>query len=265
VTVVDRRKELLRMVDDEIIALLISELSHLGVKFRLGEALGKFERAKGSAKLKIKLGKRSEQFDAALVCMGRTPNVESLMLDKAGVSVDARGYIPVNAQYQTNLPHIYAVGDVIGSPALAATSSEQGRIASRHAIGLSQESFPALFPSGIYTDPEIAFTGMGERELLEKKIPYVAGRAHYAELARGQILGDEKGLLKLFIHRETRELLGTHIIGKGATELVHIGLVLQKLGAKVDFIKESVFNYPTLAEAYKVAAYNAVNQIETNS
>jgi NAD(P) transhydrogenase len=175
--------------------------------------------------------------------------------------VSDRGIITVNRDYQTNLSHIYAAGDVIGPPALAASSSEQGRLAARHAFGLQSEPFSELFPYGIYTIPEISSVGAQESELQKAQKPYVVGRARYSELARGQILGDEHGLLKILVSREDGRVLGVHILGTGATELIHIGQTAMHFQAKVDFFVSNIFNYPTLAEAYKVAALNALNQL----
>ena len=178
-----------------------------------------------------------------------------------GIEPDDRGRIPVNAHYQTSQPHIYAVGDVVGFPSLASTSMEQGRLAACHAFGIEAKSVPGLFPYGIYTIPEISMVGRTEEELTDAGIPYEVGKAHYREIARGQITGDNTGLLKLIFHLETRQLLGVHIIGEGATELIHIGQAVLTYGGRIDYFIHTVFNYPTLAECYKTAAFDGINRM----
>jgi NAD(P) transhydrogenase len=242
----DRREELLRSIDPEIVSALRTQLASDGIELRLGTAWPEIE-----------------SFDAVLVCMGRQGNTETLALDRAGLSHNERGLIEVNEHYQSAVPHIYAVGDVIGAPALASSSSEQGRLAAAHAFGVEAGRFPSSFPYGIYTIPEISSAGLSEEALKARGEAYVVGRARYSELARGRILGDENGFLKLIFDAHTRALRGVHVIGTGATELVHIGQVAMALGGTVDFFVEHVFNYPTLAEAYKVAAYNAFNQFQS--
>ena len=196
-----------------------------------------------------------------LYAIGRQGMTSKLCVDKAGLESDDRERLKVNGHYQTAVPHIYAVGDVIGFPALASTAMEQGRLAACHMFGVQAHSFPELFPFGIYAIPEISMVGKTEEELTEAGIPYEAGIASYNEIARGQLLGDENGLLKLLIHQETREILGVHCIGSGATEIIHIGQTAMALGGKADFFCNNVFNYPTLAEAYRVAALNGLNKI----
>ncbi len=262
VTLVDRRKELLRSVDGEAVAALLQQFKSDGIRVIPGAELGEIKCSSGSTNLELKLNKRKEKFAAIFVCMGRGGNTEELGLEKAGVTPLPRGLIEVDpGTFQTSAKHIYAVGDVVGAPALAATSAEQGRIAACHAFSIPCEPFPAVFPCGIYTIPEMASIGKHERELHEAEIPFIAGRANYRELARGQILGDETGFLKLLVHRESRRILGAHIFGTGASELVHIAQMVMLLDAPVDFLVKTVFNYPTLAEAYKVAALNVLNQI----
>ncbi len=168
----------------------------------------------------------------------------------------------MNETYQTTVPNIYAAGDVIGFPNLASTSGEQGRLASCHAFGMPSKSVPGLFPYGIYTIPEISMVGRTEEELTEDNVPYEVGRAQYREIARGQIIGDDSGLLKLLFHAGTRELLGVHIIGEGASELIHIGQAVLAFGGTVDYFVDAVFNYPTLAECYKTAALDGVNRLD---
>ncbi len=168
------------------------------------------------------------------------------------------GRLKVNEHYQTEVPHIYAAGDVIGFPSLASTSLEQGRLAACHAFGVEAKSTPALFPYGIYTIPEISYVGKNEEELTQANVPYEMGKASYREIARGQIIGDNIGMLKILFHRETRELLGVHIIGESASELIHIGQAVMSLGGKIDYFVNTVFNYPTLAECYKNAPSTAL-------
>jgi NAD(P) transhydrogenase len=199
--------------------------------------------------------------EALLYAVGRQGTTRALKLDKAGLEHDDRERLKVNANYQTAQPHIYAVGDVIGFPALASTAMEQGRLAVCHAFGVPTHSMPDLFPYGIYAIPEISMVGKTEAQLTEAGIPYEAGIAQYKELARGQLLGDETGLLKLLIHQKTGQILGCHAIGTGATELIHIGQAVMTFGGTVDYFINNVFNYPTLAEAYKVAALNGVNKL----
>lgn len=196
-----------------------------------------------------------------LYAVGRQGTTEKLCVDKAGLAADDRERLKVNEFYQTEVPHIYAAGDVIGFPALASTAMEQGRLATCHMFGVQAHSFPELFPFGIYAIPEISMVGKTEEELTQAGIPYEAGVANYKEIARGQLLGDETGMLKMLIHQETRDILGLHCIGTGATELIHIGQTAMAFGGKADFFATNVFNYPTLAEAYRVAALNGLNKI----
>ncbi len=259
VTLLDRRNCLLRSVDQEIVGLLAKHFDENNISVRLGITLGKVS-LEGD-KVAIELGDKTERFSSVLYCMGRDGNIEDLNLPKVGISPEKGNTLKVNAHYQTNIPHIYAVGDLIGFPALAASSSEQGRLASAHAFGLETTTFPETFPYGIYTIPEISSVGLHEEELNTKQIKFVSGKARYKELARGKILEDESGFLKLLVDCTTRKILGVHIIGTHATELVHIGQVAMSLGATIDFFVANVFNYPTLAEAYKVAAYHAHNQL----
>ncbi len=263
VTLADRREELLRSVDQEAVDALQKEFKATGIKLHLGAALGELKKvARGSAKLSINVGKKKWQGDCILVCMGRAANTAGLGLEKIGVAMDARGQIQVNPEnFCTNLPHITAVGDVIGPPALAAASAEQGRIAVSRLYKLECEPFPLAFPAGIYTIPEISSYGMLENELREKHVPFVVGRAYFRELARGLIVGESTGFVKVLVHRDTRKILGVHAMGMGASELIHIGQVTHASGQPVEFLVQNVFNYPTFAEAYKVAALNALNQI----
>lgn len=263
VTLVDRRNELLRGVDHEAVTALKAQFVEAGITLILGAELGALKSgAGGSAKLEMPINGKAWSGDAALVCLGRQANTAGLGLEAIGVEMDERGQIKVNpGTYQSNLPHICAVGDVIGPPALAAASAEQGRIAASRLLDIPCEPFPASFPAGIYTIPEISSFGLLEPELKERNIPFVVGRAFFRELARGLIVGDKTGFIKLIVHRDTRLILGVHAYGVGASELIHIGQVTHALKAPVEFLVQNVFNYPTFAEAYKVAALNALNQL----
>ena len=200
--------------------------------------------------------------DLVLYSIGRQGATDKLGLDAAGLKADKRGRLVVNDHFQTDVPHIYAAGDAIGFPSLAATSSEQGRLAARHAFGRECKPMPAHFPIGIYSNPEISMVGKTEAELTEAKIPYVVGLARYREIARGQIVGDDTGLFKMLFGQADQRLLGVHAIGTGATELIHIGQAVIALEGGLDYFLETVFNYPTLAECLKVAALDAFNELE---
>jgi NAD(P) transhydrogenase len=234
------------------------------VTLRLGEEVQELElsdEGKGErVHIHLASGKRIIT-ERALYSIGRTGASIALNLSAAGITADKRGYLTVNECYQTEVPHIYAVGDVIGFPSLASTSMEQGRLAACHAFGVEVNSVPELFPYGIYAIPEISMVGRTEEELTEQGVPYEVGKANYREIARGQILGDITGLLKLIFHLETHELLGVHIIGEGASELVHIGQAVMAFNGKVEYFINTVFNYPTLAECYKTAAFDGINRL----
>jgi NAD(P) transhydrogenase len=262
VTVVDRHERMLDFCDLEIVEELMHQMRQKRVTFRLGEAVKKIrgiDNPRGAA-IDHESGKHIE-VDAVLFSLGRIGATRQLALDKAGITADDRGRLKVNDTYQTDVPHISAAGDVIGFPALASTSSEQGRLAVCHMFGVEAKPTPAGFPYGIYAIPEISMVGATEQELTAQKVPYEVGVARYEEIARGQILGDSSGVFKMIFHRETRKLLGVHCIGTQATELVHIGQAVLTLGGGLDYVLETVFNYPTLAECYKVAAYNAANHM----
>ncbi len=264
VTVIDKRTRLLPFIDGEIAETLAYHLRENRVLLRLGEEVSGMELvedgADGRVKIHLASGKQAVT-DTALYSVGRTGNTDALNLDAAGVATDGRGRIKVNADYQTEVPHIYAAGDVIGFPSLASTSMEQGRIAACHAFGIEAKSVPELFPYGIYSIPEISMVGKHEEELTAQGVPYEVGKSQYREIARGQIIGDSTGLLKLIFHLDTRELLGVHIIGEGAAELVHIGQAVMAFNGTIDYFVNTVFNYPTLAECYKTAAFDGVNRL----
>ncbi|HEU4400881.1 MAG TPA: Si-specific NAD(P)(+) transhydrogenase [Candidatus Polarisedimenticolia bacterium] len=261
VTLVDKRPRLLEFVDAEIIESLSYQMRNMKCTFRLGEEVASVTvEGPGRAVATLKSGKTIVS-ELLLYSVGRMGATGDLKLEAAGLKADAQGRLKVNAFYQTEQPHIYAVGDVIGFPSLASTSSEQGRLAASHAFGTACSSLPHLFPYGIYSIPEISFVGKNELELTEAGVPYEVGVARYKEIARGQILGDESGLLKILFHRMTRKVLGVHIIGTGATELVHIGQAVLAFDGTIDYFVQTVFNYPTFAECYKVAALDGFNKV----
>ncbi|MEO7083955.1 MAG: Si-specific NAD(P)(+) transhydrogenase [Gemmatimonadaceae bacterium] len=263
VTVVDRRDRPLEFIDAEIVDELIHQMRKRNVYFRFGEAVDRVEVNEGPprrAVLHLESGKRIVA-DMALFSVGRTGATGALALENAGVVADDRGRISVDASFRSSVPHIFAAGDVIGYPSLAATSSEQGRVAACHALGIAAAPMAGHFPIGIYAVPEMSMVGEPEHALTKAKIPYEVGIARYREIARGQILGDDSGFFKMIFHRENRKLLGVHIIGTGATELIHIGQAVLALGGGLDYFLSTVFNYPTLAECYKVAALNAANKL----
>jgi len=263
VTLVDKRERLLDFLDHEIVEELIHQMRNREVTFRLGEAVEKVGLTEGSprqAVIQLESGKRIVS-DMVLYCAGRIGATNRLNLEGAGLIADNRGRITVDREFRTTVPHIFAAGDIIGFPSLAATSAAQGRRAACHAFGINAGPMDTHFPFGVYAIPEISMIGAHEHELTEKKIPYETGVARYKEIARGQILGDDSGFLKMLFHRETRKLLGVHAIGTGATELIHIGQAVLELGGGLDYFLDHVFNYPTLAECYKVAALNAFNKL----
>jgi len=260
VTLIEMRNRLLEFADSEMVEALTYHLRDQRVTLRLGEAVDTVEETPTGVVANLK-SKKKIAGDALLYSIGRQGNVEQLNLAAAGLQSDARGRIQVDGEYRTSQPHIFAVGDVIGFPALASVSMEQGRLAAAHACGVTAHSNPAMYPYGIYTIPEISFVGKNEEQLTEEGVPYEVGLAYYREIARGQIRGDTSGRLKLIFHRETRELLGVHIIGEGASELLHIGQAVFALKGTMDYFVDTVFNYPTLAECYKVAAFNGLNKL----
>ena len=267
VTVIDKRERPLEFVDREIVEELVHQMRNHEVTFRLGEAVDRLEISGGSPRqvvIHLVSGKVIVS-DLVLFSAGREGATSQLNLSAAGVAVNERGLITVDSQFRTAVPHIFAAGDVVGYPSLAATSAEQGRLAAHSAFEVEAKPMAAHFPIGIYSIPEISMVGVHEHELTARKVPYETGVARYREIARGQILGDDSGLVKLLFHRDTHRLLGVHAIGTGATELIHIGQAVLGLGAGLDYFLETVFNYPTLAECYKVAALNASNKLNRES
>jgi NAD(P) transhydrogenase len=260
VTLIDQRPALLDFIDTEIVESLTYHLRHQGIVLRLGETVTDVTSLPSGVVAKLESGK-TVHADGLLYCVGRQPNSDQLDLENAGVEADARGRIKVNAHFQTTVPHIYAAGDVIGFPSLAAASMEQGRIASLHMFGLAMPDRPQLVPYGIYTIPEISMVGATEQQLTSARIPYEVGIANFAELAKGHILGDQSGLLKLLFDPSSLRLLGAHIIGQQSTELIHIAQTVMAFEGTVEYFRDTVFNYPTLAEAYKVAALHGLNKV----
>ncbi|REE94782.1 Si-specific NAD(P)(+) transhydrogenase [Thermomonospora umbrina] len=260
VTVVERRERMLEFCDLEIVESLKYHLRDQAVTFRFGETVQAVEKRPRGTITVLESGKRIPA-DTVMYSAGRHGMTDALGLEAAGLTADGRGRIAVDGRYRTAVPHIYAVGDVIGFPSLAATSMEQGRLAAHDACGESVHEIHELQPIGIYTIPEISFVGRTEDELTAGKVPFEVGVSRYRELARGQIIGDSYGMLKLLVSPEDRSLLGVHVFGTGATELVHIGQTVMGCGGTVDYLVDAVFNYPTLAESYKVAALDAMNKM----
>jgi NAD(P) transhydrogenase len=260
VTLVEMRPRLLEFVDSEIVESLVYQMRGNDCILRLGEEVDSVQVDGSRAVANLKSGKKIIS-DLLLYSIGRTGATGRLNLGEAGLSADDRGRLKVNEVHQTEQPHIYAVGDVIGFPSLASTSMEQGRAAACHAFGIEYASSPDLFPIGIFSVPEISMVGKTEEELTGAEVPYEVGLARYKEIARGNILGDDSGLLKLLFHRETRKMLGVHIIGTDAAELVHIGQAVLAFGGGLDYFVNNVFNYPTFAECYKVAALDCYNKL----
>ncbi len=260
VTVVERRDRMLEFCDLEVVEALKYHLRDLAVTFRFGETVASVESRPQGAIATLKSGKKIPA-DVVMYSAGRQGTSEELVLAAAGLAADERGRIDVDEHYRTAVPHIYAVGDVIGFPALAATSMEQGRLAAHHACGEPLPATGQMPPIGIYSLPEISFIGRTEDQLTADSVPFEVGVSRYRELARGQIIGDSYGVLKLLVSLEDRTLLGVHVFGTGATELVHIGQAVMGCGGTVDYLVDAVFNYPTLAESYKVAALDATNKM----
>jgi len=270
ITLVEDRGRLLEFVDAEIIEALQYHLRQSGLTLRLGEKVAAIRSVPAPSGARAVTGTLAEvtlesgktlHADCLMYCVGRQGATEGLDLPAAGLQADARGRVTVNQCYQTAVPHVYAVGDVIGFPALASTSMEQGRVAACHIFGAACDAMMALLPYGIYSIPEISMVGKTEEQLTRDGTPYETGVAQYREIARGQLLGDETGMLKLLIAPQSHAVLGVHAIGTGATELIHIGQAVLALGGTADYFVDAVFNYPTLAECYRVAALNGLNKL----
>jgi NAD(P) transhydrogenase len=261
VVLIEKQPRLLGFADAEIVEALGYHLRDNRVTLRMGEEVASVEEQPDGDVVAILKSNKKISGDALLYAVGRQGNVDDLNLAAAGLEADARGRIAVDENYRTKQPSIYAAGDVIGFPSLASVSMEQGRIASGNAFGSQLHTNPAAYPYGIYTIPEISFVGKTEEQLTEEDVAYEVGLAYYRETARGQIRGDTTGRLKIIFHAETREILGVHIIGEGASELVHIGQAVMSLKGTLDYFVNTVFNYPTLAECYKVAAFNGLDAL----
>jgi NAD(P) transhydrogenase len=261
VIIVEKRPRLLEFADTEMVEALSYHMRDRRATMRLNEEVESVEELPDGKVAANLVSKKRIIADALLYAIGRAGNVEALNLPAAGLQADDRGRIKVDADYRTSQPHIFAVGDVIGFPSLASVSMEQGRIAAGRAFNLDVHTDPAGYPYGIYTIPQISFIGKTEEQLTDADVPYEVGVAYYREIARGQISGHTDGRLKLLFHRETLELLGVHIFGEDAAELLHIGQAVFMLKGKVTYFKNTVFNYPTLAECYKTAAFNGLNRL----
>jgi NAD(P) transhydrogenase len=261
VILIEKRSRLLEFADQEMVEALCYHLRDNRVTLRLNEEVASVEEGPDGTVIANLQSKKKISGDVLLYAVGRQGNVDDLSLQAAGLESDDRGRIAVDGEYRTKQPNIYAAGDVIGFPSLASVSMEQGRMAVGNALGAQVHSDPSNYPYGIYTIPEISFVGKTEEQLTEEDIPYEVGVAYYREIARGQIRGDTTGRLKLIFHRETKELLGVHIIGEGASEILHIGQAVLILKGTVDYFVNTVFNYPTLAECYKAAAFNGLNKL----
>lgn len=261
ITVIDVKEKFLEFIDKEIVDELEHEMRSSGATFCLGDSVEEITLDDaGQVTTKLESG-RTVVTDVVLYASGRSGAIADLNLEKAGLSADSRGRIPVDEDYQTEVSHIYAAGDVVGFPALAATSMEQGRHATCHAFSAKVDNKPRNFPYGIYSVPEMSMVGMTEQEVKAKSIAYEVGVARFSETSRGLISGRAEGMLKMIFSIDDGKLLGVHIVGEGATELIHIGQAIFTLEQGIDYFIETTFNYPTLAEAYKIAALNAWNRM----
>lgn len=261
VTVIDKKDQLLSTLDREIGMHLQKALSSLGLKMEGNKEIKKVERLGDSVIVECTDDTRFTA-EVVLYALGREANVEALQIDRLGIALDHKGYIVVNEFFQTTTAHIYAAGDVIGGPSLASTSVEQGRLAALHAFGCKTHQFPNFYPIGIYTIPEISSCGYTEEELKSLGFRYEIGRAYYYEIARNQIVGNDPGMFKILFHADTLEILGVHVIGRAATEVIHIGQVAMSFRARIDYFIDQVFNYPTYAEGYRIAALNGWNKVK---
>jgi len=261
VIIVEKRPRLLEFADTEMVEALMYHMRDQRATLRLNEEVASVEETPDGKVVANLVSNKRINADALLYAVGRQGNIDRLDLAAAGIAADDRGRIKVDADFHTSQPHIFAVGDVIGFPSLASVSMEQGRIAAGRAFGLQVQTDPESYPYGIYTIPQISFIGKTEEQLTDADVPYEVGIAYYREIARGQITGHTDGRLKLLFHRETLELLGVHIFGEDAAELLHIGQAVFKLKGKITYFINTVFNYPTLAECYKAAAFNGMNRL----
>ena len=261
VTLIEKRPRLLEFADAEIIDMLQQQMKALGVTLYYDEEVLAIKREPDNSIEVCLRHAKPIRASTLMYAIGRVGATKALNLEAAGLKPDGRGRIAVNAHFQTAVPHIYAAGDVIGFPALASTSMQQGRHASCHAFGHPDRTDNSLLPYGIYSIPQISMVGRNEEELTQAQIPYAVGIARYKEIARGLLMGDETGMLKLLFNQHTHELLGVHAIGEGATEMIHIGQAVMAYHGRIDYFIDTVFNYPTLAECYKVAALDGINRL----
>lgn len=261
VILIDKRPRLLEFMDAEIITALQQQMKDIGVALYHDEEVVAIRKESGG-QIHVTLKQaRAVTAETLLYAIGRVGATRDLNLSAVGINPDNRGRLTVNEHFQTSVPHIYAAGDVIGFPALASTSMQQGRHVSCHAFGYPDRTDTALLPYGIYSIPEMSMVGRTEENLTKADVPYGVGIARYREIARGQLIGDDRGMLKLLFHRHSREVLGIHAIGEGATELIHIGQAVMTFHGKIEYFIDTVFNYPTLAECYKVAALDGINRL----
>ena len=261
VVLIDGRHNLLEFLDNEVTDALKFHMRDTGVTLRLGHNVGAVDLDESGRPMATLENGATISADTLLFTIGRSGSTDKLNLAALGIEPDKRGRLAVDETFRTEMKHVFAVGDVIGQPALAATASEQGRLAARHAFGLPVTSVPWLIPIGIYTLPEISMVGKTEEQLTEQGIPYESGVARYREIARGNIVGDQFGMLKLLFNPNDRDLLGVHIFGSQATELIHIGQAVLALGGTIDYFVDTVFNYPTFAECYKMAGLRGLNKL----
>jgi NAD(P) transhydrogenase len=265
VSLVEPRQTCLDFIDHELVEDFIHQLRDRGVTIRFGSKIERIDMERGSPVAVLASGRRVRS-EMLLYAAGRVGATDSLNLDCCNMAVDSRGRLKVDPRtFQTSVPHIYSAGDAIGFPSLASTAMEQGRIAACHAFGVPMPPAPEFFPYGIYSVPEISTVGLTEEQVRERDIPYECGIARFRETSRGHIMGLSAGLLKMIFSIETRHLLGVHIVGEGATELVHIGQAVLNLKGTLDYFIENTFNYPTLAEAYKIAALDAFNRMSAQA
>ena len=260
VCVVDIHAQLLTYLSEDVVGVLADSFLGMGVTFHMQERVTEIRREENSTLTLLESGKQIRT-DVVLYAQGREPNSEKLQVSRAGI-IAQDGWIAVNEHFQTSLPHVYAVGDLIGRPALASTGMEQGRTAVLYAFGGEMHATADNFPMAIYTIPEISYVGKTEKEVQQENISYLVGRAYFKDSARGQIIGDGHGLLKLIVNARDEKLLGVHIVGEQASELIHIGQLVMNLNGTVRDLVSNVFNYPTLAECYKLAALDCVHQLE---
>ena len=260
ITLIDSHAQLLAYLDSDIVKRLTDDFNDMHINLRMNTTINKIERADNGVTVTTEQDEVLHA-DALIYALGREPNYSGLQLDKAQLVADDKGWVRINKHHQTSQSHIYIVGDLAGRPSLASTAMEQGRLAAHHAFNAKILHSADLLPMAIYTIPELSYVGETERELQARNADYVKGYAQYADTARGKIIGNDHGLLKLLIDRNTRAILGVHIIGESASELVHVGQMAMNCKADVDILASTVYNYPTLAQCYKTAALECLSQL----